>query len=162
MNLESEIFMFSGSRVKLNSEPVIHNKKARNNKNNPNIIQHDWYWTLHRFVGKIEDSWMEQIYSVSPKNSLSDQINSESVLLRLRNSDCFDFNYEPLEGDNLNIIHESFEKVNNRKFHGIDYLSFVYRGGEWTKDFYDPEQDELKFIKTGNIYWKKIKNQEEI
>lgn len=162
MNAESEIFMFSESRFKLDSEPIIHNKKARNNKNNPNLIQHDWYWTLHRFVGKIEDSWMEQIYSLSPKNWLSDQINSESVLLRLRNCDCFDFNYEPLEGDNLKIIHESFETVNNRKFHGINHLSFLYREDRWINDSYDPEQDELKFIKTGNIYWIKNTNQKNL
>lgn len=156
MKSESEIFMLGENRSASAFKSVVHNKKARNNRNNPDLIEHDWYWTLHRFVGKIENAWLEQVYLVFPKNWLSDQINSESVLLRLRNSDCFDFNYEPLEGDNLKIIHESQQMANNKSYHGLDYLSFIYREDTWKEDSYDPEQDELLLVKTGNIYWTKI------
>lgn len=82
-------------------------------------------WTLYEFSGDIPftiDGFVN-----FPSNKAGDELTEEQVLAALNNHDCFDFNYQPKEGDNLRII---FQK--NRW--EADFLSFLYQNNNWVAD----------------------------
>lgn len=62
-----------------------------------------------------------------PSASLSPELTEESVCGLLNTRNCFASNHRILEGDSLTIRPD-------KEWQG--YLSFVYRSGKWTADYY--------------------------
>lgn len=78
-------------------------------------------------------------------------LNAEWVLLNLNCEKCFDFDFEPKQGDNL-VIYPNTKKHYNQD---LVYLSYIYKEGKWQEDFYD-ELGELTKLKN-NKYKGKVK-----
>ncbi len=81
--------------------------------------------------------------AVPPMEDIGSGLNSEWVLLYLNSEKCFDFNYQPEEGDNL-VIYPNTKGYYNQN---IRYLSFIFKEGSWQEDFYD-ELGELTKLKS--------------
>ena len=74
---------------------------------------------------------------IFPDEDIGQGLDEEWVLLNLNLEDCFDFEYTPINGDNLRF----FEQGNHYRF-----LSFIYKNGAWEPGFYD-ELTELSALK---------------
>lgn len=104
---------------------IIHNKNSRRYKNSPQAKIAGYRWSLAHFVGTFEPM-MEGMYE-PPSQDLGKGLTAEWVLLHLNFEKCFDFDYTPLEGDNLTMRSED----------RWQYMSFIFRAGKWTIDRYD-------------------------
>ncbi|MEZ4923550.1 MAG: hypothetical protein R2780_10290 [Crocinitomicaceae bacterium] len=153
MNSESNSFIFKQDQVETTAKPIIHNKKSRRNKDNSNLIEDVWLWGLYRYKGLKENSWMEQVTTTALLDSDSQRIDSKKFLDKLNSSDCFDFEYNPKEGDTFRILHESRQIIRNRKFIGRSNISFVFRESVWVEEKYEDENIELTYINSGSICW---------
>jgi len=121
-------------------KPVIHNKNSRRHKKTPLSEDNLYQWSLAAFVGTFE-SMMEGMFEI-PSKDIGKGLTAEWVLLNLNDRNCFDFEYIPQEGDALVI-----RKPQTYVF----FLSFVYKNGVWTEDFYSPFGITLKKIGEGVI-----------
>ena len=97
-------------------------------------------WYLSRFVKEIEEPLMEGIYE-PPVKDLGNGLNDEWILINLNLTNCFDFEYNPIEGDNLIFCSD----------HEYEYLSFVFNNGTWIKKHYDSFCTLLKKLNEGKI-----------
>ncbi len=71
-----------------------------------------------------------------PISDIGMGLNAEWVLLNLIDRNCFDFDYQPLEGDNL-IMYSNNSANDKASFSNQPaYLSYIYRNEEWVEDFY--------------------------
>lgn len=117
---------------------VVHHKKSRKFKNK----QRDVYtWTLYKYV-EYANCGMDGMV-ILPKDILTENLTTEIMLIELNNKNCFDFDYEPNEGDNLKIL--SPEKYTR------EHLSFIFRDGKWIDDFYFGFGYEIKKINFGKV-----------
>jgi hypothetical protein len=55
----------------------------------------------------------------------------------------FNFEYQPIEGDNLEIY--------NPEIYNEKYLSFIFRNGNWVADFYNGFGDKTEKINYGKV-----------
>ncbi|MDP5202236.1 hypothetical protein [Flavobacterium sp. DG2-3] len=78
-----------------------------------------------------------------PDETLSEDLTNEIMLIQLNSRDCFDFDYQPQEDDNLNVY---TPENGNRK-----HLSFIFKNGEWTADWHLPFKYEMKKINYGKV-----------
>jgi hypothetical protein len=60
-----------------------------------------YIWSLSRFEGMNESPEMGRY--ILPTNDIGQGLNAEWIALNLNCGNCFDFEYEPEEGDNLKI-----------------------------------------------------------
>lgn len=116
---------------------VIHNKHSRRHKKA--IAQEGYTWTLNRYVGQITFC-MEGLLN-APSTHLEAELTNELILTHLNTFSCFDFAYEPQEGDNL--------VVRSNQPQRYDFLSFIFRTGKWTVDHYNPFHDQTDRILSG-------------
>lgn len=119
--------------------------KRKSKKNNEMPVELGYRWTLSRFKEFIEEPLMEGSFD-PPSKDLGKGLNDEWILLNLNSENCFDFDYIPLEGDNL--IFKSNER--------FKYLSFIFSKGEWIKNNYDPFSTILESYKQGKIEEKRM------
>ncbi len=75
-----------------------------------------------------------------PSDDIGEGLEHQWIELNLNCENCFDFDYQPKEGDNL-IITKA----------GQGYLSFMFRNNEWTKDFYNEIGEISKLVKNGKV-----------
>ena len=115
---------------------IVHNKKAKEKKN-----QDKYTWTLYKYVGLTEYPMDGML--IYPDDALSETLSAEKMLEELNNRNCFDFSYNPNEGDNLQIY-------NPAKFIK-KYLSFIYRNGKWIVDSYNSFTCDTEKINYGNV-----------
>ncbi|WP_449397928.1 hypothetical protein [Chryseobacterium wanjuense] len=64
-----------------------------------------------------------------PSNKIGFSLTQEFVLDQINNKNCFDFEYQPKDGDNLQI---NFQ----RNKYWVEFLSFIYREDHWKVDSY--------------------------
>lgn len=131
------------NKIKFREPKVFINKKGKIvEKENPvNMgIPLEYIWTLFKFNGEKEVHEMGRY--MMPIDDLGNGLNSEWIVLNLNCEDCFDFDYEPKQGDNLKI-HQNFVLG--------PYISFVYKGDEWIIDHHDPFNTKISKIKNGKI-----------
>ncbi len=83
-----------------------------------------------------------------PGSNIGKGLKSEWVLLNLMNRNCFDFDYQPSNGDNLIIYNPQSHKS---PFGKPAYLSFIYRNGEWAEDFYNEISELTKLMNKGKV-----------
>ena len=72
-------------------------------------------------------------------DDIGNGLNEEFVLKNLNQRNCFDFEYSPIERDNLTMESKS------------DYLSFVFTNGSWIIDSFNPFNIVVKQIHSGKI-----------
>ena len=77
-----------------------------------------------------------------PSDDLGNGLNEEWIALNLNLCNCFDFTYNPMNGDNLFIMQ-------NIKFG--PYISFIFENGEWKTGHYSPFEDHLDQINSGKL-----------
>lgn len=133
---------FENGFILCSCEPIKETvKPKRKSKRNIELPKELGYrWTLSRFVGIIEEPLMEGSFE-PPSKDLGKGLNDEWILLNLNLENCFDFEYIPLEGDNL--IFKSNDK--------FKYLSFVFSDDKWVKNNYDPFSTILESYAQGKI-----------
>lgn len=118
-------------------DKIVHNKKSRRFKH----LRKEYTRTLHKYMG-YSNATMDGMI-IFPNDVLSEDLTTEKMLVDLNRKKCFDFDYEPKEGDNLEIFSP---KSDLRKF-----LSFIYRNKVWIVDFYDGFKDATEKINYGIV-----------
>ena len=107
-------------------------------------------WELNRFLGTTF-SEMDGLV-ILPSQNLTKELSEEFILRELNNSNCFDFEYQPSEGDNLIFtIGWLFNKWGKKMNPEIEYKysSYIFRSGEWKPDFYNPFYEKTEIINKG-------------
>lgn len=118
-------------------DAIVHHKKSRKFKK----FRNDFSWKLLKYVG--DSSCMMDGMIIFPLDSLSKDLTNEKMLLDLNSRNCFDFDYQPQEGDNLLILApHKYEQ---------EFLSFIFRNEEWVADYYNGFRDETKKINYGTV-----------
>jgi len=103
----------------------------------PKYIQFIWTLKHHTLQSGILDGMLEL-----PSSHLGNQLASADVLEQLNQRNCFDFTYQPQEGDTLVIS-------SNQKIAG--YLSFIFENGQWVRGHVSPFEYQLKTIEEGKV-----------
>lgn len=109
-------------------------------------------WKLNRYLGK-EWSGMDGLL-IMPSQNLTQELKENFILKELNKHNCFDFNYEPTEGDNL--IFEIGWVFNKRgkRIQGklaYEYSSYIFKSEAWKVDFYNPFYEKTEIIKEGIV-----------
>lgn len=118
---------------------IVHNKKSRRFKK----FRNEFTWKLRKYVG--DSNCMMDGMIIFPLDALSEDLTNEKMLTDLNHRNCFDFDYKPNEGDNLEIYTpHRYER---------EYLSFIFRNEEWIADYYDGFRDETEKINYGIVYF---------
>jgi hypothetical protein len=95
---------------------VVHNKKSRRNKNKV-FPDNKLTWTLYQYLGAY-DSGMDGML-MEPSYRITAELTFEYILAELNARNCFDFEYNPNEGDNL-------------IFYGPQgFMSFIFGNNRW-------------------------------
>lgn len=89
-------------------------------------------WVLYKFDRYEEHEGIAGLMHM-PSDTTGFSLGEEFVLDQLNNRNCFDFDYSPKEDDHLQI---NFQ----RNASWIEFLSFIYRTGNWAADFYGFEE----------------------
>lgn len=135
---------------------IIHNKKSRRFKRNFDAtaqLKKNLIWTLHRLQkmatvsidSNLPFATMEGMIRM-PESEITPEITNETISKALNESDCFDFEYQPVEGDQIKI---RFEIEKRRRLNPNGYLSFIYKNGIWEANTYGFES--LEFVKEGKV-----------
>ncbi len=99
-------------------------------------------WILYEYKG-IEDSGLEKMgLMYMPSDKIGFSLTEEFVLNEMNDKNCFDFNYHPNEGDNLQI---NFQR--NKDW--TEYLSFIFRNEKWESDCYSTFTEIIEPINFG-------------
>ncbi|HLP14241.1 MAG TPA: hypothetical protein VK177_20080 [Flavobacteriales bacterium] len=61
---------------------------------------------------------------VNPSFELDDVVNEKKLVDALNRKNCFDFDYQPRENDQLQIRY-------NKNLHKPQFISFIFKGGKW-------------------------------
>lgn len=85
-------------------------------------------WRLYRHNGPSESNEIGRY--LTPDTSLGNGLQQEEIVGQLNARNCFDFDYSPVDGDNLHI------QYNIRG--ATPYLSFIFRNGQWEISHYSP------------------------
>lgn len=95
---------------------------------NKNETSTSYTWILFKSINHIEPT--ERGRYVMPSSDIENGLTNEFVFEQLNARHCFDFEYNPSEGDNLFI----------KKGNIAPYLSFIFKDGIWidgrTVDFH--------------------------
>jgi len=107
---------------------IIHHKKSKRRKRHidPDTLPREYIWVIFKHRKTIEPD--EIGHYQMPRSNIGQGLTADWVLLNLNVENCFDFDYEPSEGDNL-VIREP-APLSPR-------LSFIFRNGAWVEDHYD-------------------------
>ena len=114
-------------------------KSAKQNKRRGEGSLKQYEWKLSRF--KSEGFFGMDGLMIMPADALDHDITSNSILYVLNNENAFDFGYVPAEGDAFEI------HLRNSQ----DYLSFIFKEGEWVNDCYNVFYSKLTVINKGKV-----------
>lgn len=128
---------------KLEIPKIQKNKKSKKYKDIP-VQKSDYRWVLSRLAGirdETNDEFLiEGEYSM-PSKDIGKGLDDEWIMLNLNLENCFDFEYCPMEGDSLSF----FSNAN------FEYLSFIFKNGNWIIAHYDSFNMILKKIDEGIV-----------
>jgi len=135
--------------------PIIHNQNSRRFKrmDEKQFLEMNIIWTLERSTGKKEEEWIEMGSMAMPTGKLTDEITEEYVLRQLNTRNPFDFEYQPLDGDCLQIRFNYKNKKIRQQYKNLQYryLSFIFRKDKWTPDVNIPFGENFETIFEGKI-----------
>lgn len=109
---------------------------ATSNTEEKNI---EYIWTLYRYLGKSSKNVRGKY--MMPQSEIGAGLTGDFVLQALNDRNCFDFDYQPSEGDNLKITAENQYKR----------LEFIFRKGNWVEDHYVPFDTLKEEIEKGKL-----------
>jgi hypothetical protein len=125
-----------------NIKTVIHHKNARRQKKDRLLDSNNAYkWTLYKYVG-LQELTIDGML-LPPSDKLGEYLTNETILSELKNETCFDFEYQPNDGDNLLIYCESKSVYS--------FLSFIFRANQWEADTYDSFTHKTERINYGKV-----------
>ena len=122
---------------------VIHNKKSRRNAMNPQQEVKSYRWSLQKIAGLAEHS-MDGLL-MEPDYEFSIELTDERILAAMNSRNCFDFEYEPQEGDSLSIS----EKPSGK------FMQFLFKDGSWKNGGHNPFIHQLENFNSGNVRFEK-------
>lgn len=101
-------------------------------------------WSLYRYAGQ-DNNAMDGLV-VLPEVRLGAVFSAAFVCRELNERNCFDFMYDPEEGDYLVL---SVYRANARSQYR--YMAFLFENGRWIIKTYDPFRDKIEEIGRGKI-----------
>lgn len=119
-------------------DKIVHHKKSRKSRNKAHS---EFTWTLEKCLGPSLTTMDGMGYM--PEKTLSEDLTNEIMLTHLNSKNCFDFDYQPTEGDNLQI----YTPENRIRKH----LSFIFENGEWIADSYLPFMYRMEKVNYGKV-----------
>lgn len=84
-------------------------------------------WVLYTYKGSEDTGMMGMLHM--PSDKIGHGLSEAFVCNELNHKNCFDFDYKPIEGDNLQI---NFQKDAD----STEFLSFIFRNNTWEPDIY--------------------------
>jgi hypothetical protein len=99
-------------------------------------------WTLYKHLGHEASALVGMLKM--PSTELLNSLTNEYVLSQINNSNCFDFDYAPSEGDNLKIEQQ-------RNEYSSEFLSFIFRNGKWRADSYYTFTERIEAFNYGKV-----------
>lgn len=128
-------------KIKFREPRVFIKKKGKMVEKEKNFeIPLEYIWTLFRFHGTKKVTEMGRY--IMPIDDLGNGLNAEWISLNLNCENCFDFDYQPKEGDNLKIHQNVILSP---------YISFIFKNDEWIIDHHNPFSTRISQIKEGRI-----------
>jgi hypothetical protein len=125
-----------------NLDTVVHNKNSRRHKKNAKSDSGRIYlWILKKVVGPSELVMDGMV--IKPDDALEKNLTADNLLDELNQRNCFDFEFTPDEGDNLEIYEDN---KSHRRF-----ISFLYIKGMWTIGDYNDFVYKTEKINFGNV-----------
>lgn len=118
-------------------DKIVHNKKSRRFKH----LRNEFTWTLEECMGPSKTTMDGMGYR--PEETLSEDLTAERMLTDLNSRNCFDFDYQPKEGDNLQV----FTPENSMRKH----MSFIFKNQEWIAHSYLPFKYEMEKVNYGTV-----------
>ncbi|MFK7946895.1 MAG: hypothetical protein AB8G11_04845 [Saprospiraceae bacterium] len=119
-----------------NSTPkkIIHNKKSRRFKRNSALIETDvkahLTWHLYRKIeGTYENAATMDGMFFEPLHQITEELTPEFIVQNMNTENCFDFDYQPVEGDELHIWTNHEKHIKSTFPSG--YLSFLFTNNQW-------------------------------
>jgi len=103
----------------------------------------EYSWYLTRFAGINNDGPVGSI--VGPSADLGEGLTVQSVLEVLNSGNAFDFGYTPAENDSLRIS----RSVKNSYY---QYMSFLYKNGQWSVGMNPPFKTMSEDVAKGNVF----------
>ncbi len=97
----------------------------------------EYIWTLSKYIGLNEDRIMGK-YRL-PVSDIGKGLTAAYLHAQLNNRPCFDFDYQPSEGDNLLI-----QQVDDG-----ERIEFIYRNGIWSEGHYSPFKHKSREVNKG-------------
>lgn len=109
-------------------------------------------WKLNRFV-KHEWIGMDGMV-IEPIKMFTHQITHEFIKEEMNARNCFDFDYNPEEGDS--IILEYFQNSKRKKTKKMNqpkngYMSFIFKKDQWIIENYNPFYDQTQELNKGLV-----------
>lgn len=117
---------------------VIHNKNSRKNDKNE---QKSYRWSLHKVTGLSEHT-MDGLL-MEPDHEFNQDLTAENILKEMNTRNCFDFDYEPNEGDSFEIFESN---GGSGKF-----ISFIFENGSWNIGSPNPFTHQVAKFNSGNV-----------
>jgi len=112
------------------------------------LTQDDYLWEV-RTLDRTE--WAQGRCRI-PSQDIGNGLEHEWVELNLNCESCFDFDYQPNEGDNLVIFTylmlDSHLEGQRLRSH---FLSFMYKNNVWVEGFYDDISEISKLKYKGKV-----------
>ena len=108
-------------------------------------------WKLNRYLGQKDTGLMGEM--VMPLQRLSEYLTTGNLIIELSRKDIFDFDYNPIEGDELIIREEYIYKSIKGKPRPelYDYISLIFKESSWIDDIYDVFSVRTRNFKKGEI-----------
>ncbi|WBX77978.1 hypothetical protein PG911_06900 [Tenacibaculum ovolyticum] len=109
-------------------------------------------WKLNKYISE-EWSGMDGLM-IMPSDNLTQELSQKYILKELNESNCFDFEYEPNNGDNLIFeIGWLFNKWGKRIKTKMEYeySSFIFENDKWEINSYNPFYEKTEIIKEGIV-----------
>ncbi len=127
-------------------QEVNHNKNSRRSskKRAKNEVK-SYRWSLHKVTGLSEQT-MDGLL-MEPDNEFNQELTAENILKEMNARDCFDFDYEPSEGD-------SFEIFENNGGSG-KFISFIFEKSSWNIGSPNPFTHQVAKFNSGNVRFDK-------
>lgn len=102
-------------------------------------------WTLFKYLGQKDNEELTIMgMLIMPSDLLGESLTNEYVLSQINSGNCFDFDYTPMEGDNLKVEQQSNESWK-------EFLSFIFRNGTWKEGIYNTFTERIEAVNFGQV-----------
>jgi hypothetical protein len=119
---------------------AVHNKNSRRARKDKAVPELQSYrWLLHKITG-VSEQTMDGLL-IEPDDAFNGELTAESILKELNTRNCFDFSYEPNDGDSLGIVENGVGK----------FISFIFESGKWTIGSPNPFIHQVITFNSGSV-----------